>query len=318
MKNLLKKLGLTSVFCHYKYHLTAEHVVRETQQNKPPLPLAVGCFIDRNLFWATTRTYTNTNIIELKNIIQAEKKQLPPMEGRFFFSLVEFSSNEFTVTYFIIPESVMALIPEECRVVIPFYTYSQEVSEQPLTISHSQNYDYFNVINKLKWVSLIGLYSKLQKHDKKPEKLNNKKLLIAVTAMLGIVAVSLSAYFLVAINYYQDKKLQNEANVNLVLMQRQKYISQLEKTSGFINFLKINPNVLNKLSKIDIDTKGVFIERVRLVTTGMEIFGTSENSATSILEQIIQSDTVKEAKFSRAVTKDRNGLEAFTIEVTWK
>lgn len=318
MKSLLKKLGLTSVFCHYKYHLTAEQTIKETKLKKTRFPFLTGCFIDRNLFWATTRTYSNTNIIELKNIIQAEKKQLPPMEGRFFWSLISFTNDEFTVTYFVIPEPIVALIPDGCRVVLPFYTPFEEAAEQPLTLHHNQTSGYSECIEKLNWLNLIGLYIKSQKIESKVEKLSNKKLLVSLASIFAISAIAVSTYLLVAINYYQELKVQNDSGVNAVLGQRQEYSNQLELTSGFIDFLKANPNVLNKLSMVDIKSEGIFIERVKLLPKGVEIFGSSETSATTVLEQIMSSKSVQEAKFSRAVTKDRNGFELFTIEVTWK
>lgn len=318
MKSLLKKLGLASVFCHYKYRLTAEKKIEETKLIRPYFPLLTGCIVDRNLFWATTRTYKNTNIIELKNIIQAEKKQLPPMEGRFFWSLVSLASDGFTVSYFVIPEHVAALIPSECKVILPFYTPSEEAGEEPLILHHTPKENNSDFIKDLNWLNLIGLYLNPEKKKNKIEKLSNKKLMFALASIVGLSAVVVSAYLLVAINYYQELKVQNSEGVNSVLAQRQAYNNQLELTSGFIDFLKANPNVLNKLSMLDINPEGVFIERVKLLPKGVEIFGVSEASATTVLEQVIGSSSVQEAKFSRSVTKDRNGSEIFTIEVTWK
>ncbi|MBH0057966.1 hypothetical protein I6F65_13445 [Pseudoalteromonas sp. SWXJZ94C] len=319
MKNFLKKLGSPSAFCHFKYHLTTESVVSKTEKKKPKVTLATACLIDRNLFWATTRTYENTPITEIKNIIQAEKIQLPPMEGGFFWSIDKLSSNQFTISYFVVPESILDKIPEECRVVIPLYSASDDTEAQPLLITHAKpSFNYENQLSKINWLQVIGLFLSNKKADNKPEKLSNRKLLIAVGSIFSITAVLLSVYLMVAINHYQGIKTHNETAVNAVLSERQNRIKEIKLTSDFIKFLEDNPNVLNKLSLINIDAEGVFIERVKLITKGVEIFGTSENSATKVLEQIIKTESVKEAKFSRAVTKNKTGSESFTIEVTWK
>jgi len=319
MKNLLKKLGSPSAFCHYKYHLTTDKVVSQTEKNKPRITFATACTIDRNLFWATTRTYENTSIIEIKNIIQAEKIQLPPMEGGFFWSIEDLSSNQFTISYFVIPESILDMIPRECKVVIPLYSITEETKVQPLSIAHSEDQlNQTEELDKLNWLNLFGLFLTRKEEKAKQEKLNNRKLIILLCSLLGVTAISLSVYFTAAINYYQNQKTQNESPVNAVLSQRQERTKELKLTADLIEFLASNPNVLNKLSQISIEGEGVFLTRVNLIPKGVELVGTSSSSATKILEEIMDSESVKEAKFSRAVTKNKAGSEFFTIEVTWK
>ncbi|MEL0647375.1 hypothetical protein V6248_08060 [Pseudoalteromonas agarivorans] len=319
MKNLLKKLGSPSAFCHYKYHLTTDKVVSQTEKNKPRLTLATACTIDRNLFWATTRTYENTSITEIKNIIQAEKIQLPPMEGGFFWSIEALSSNQFTISYFVIPEFILDLVPQECRVIIPIYSIEEETNIQPLCIAHSgERLNQTDEFDKLNWLNLLGLFFTRKEKKVKQEKLNNRKLIILLCSLFGVTALSLSVYFTVAINHYQNQKIQNESPVNAVLSQRQVRTKELKLTADLIEFLDSNPNVLDKLSQIKIEGEGVFLTRVNLIPKGVELVGTSANSATKILEEIMDSEAVKEAKFSRAVTKNKAGSEFFTIEVTWK
>ncbi|MEL0633125.1 hypothetical protein V6237_10115 [Pseudoalteromonas carrageenovora] len=319
MKNLLKKLGSPSAFCHYKYHLTAERIVSQTKLSKPKLTLATACFLDRNLFWATTRTYENTPITELKNIIQAEKMQLPPMDGEFYWSIETLLSNQFTVSYFVVPKNVLSKVPSDCRLIVPLYSSSVQAEIQPLLIKHNvEKVDLLSHVNTLNWFNLLGLFGLNNNVAREPEKLSNRKLAIAIISLLSATAISLSVYLMLAKSYYTDKKLQNEAAVTKVLSGRQEKNQELTLASGLIEFLSTNPNVLDKLSQISIKDDEVFIERVKVIPTGVEMYGTTQGSATKILEQIISAESVKEAKFSRAVTKNKQGLESFTIEVTWK
>ncbi|MCW1718712.1 hypothetical protein OIZ54_08090 [Pseudoalteromonas sp. A3] len=319
MKKVLKKLGSPSAFCHYKYHLTAECIVEQTKLSKPRLSLVTGCLLDRNLFWATTRTYENTSITELKSIIQAEKMQLPPMEGKFYWSIEALSNNQFTISYFVVPQNVLDKVPSECRLIVPLYSSAGEAQVQPLLIKHNvEKVDFSSHANALSWLNLSGLFGLNNQAFSKPEKLSNRKLLIAIISLLSATAIFLSAYLMLATSYYTGKKLQNEAAVTEVLSGRQATNQELTLASGLIEFLATNPNVLDKLSQVSLKDDDVFIERVKLIPTGVELFGTTQGSATKILEQIINAESIKEAKFSRAVTKNKQGLETFTIEVTWK
>ncbi|CAM2780041.1 hypothetical protein PAT01_31270 [Pseudoalteromonas atlantica] len=319
MNNLLKKLGSPSAFCHYKYHLTAECIVSQTILSKPKLRLMTACFLDRNLFWATTRTYENTSITELKSIIQAEKLQLPPMDGDFYWSIEALQSNQFTVSYFVVPKDVLSKVPSDCQLIVPLYSDTAETEAQPLLIKHNvEKVDLSGHVSRLSWLSVLGLFGLNNRAVSKFEKLSNRNLIIAIISLLSATAILMSAYLILATNYYADKKLQNEAAVTKVLSGRQETNQELTLASGLIEFLATNPNVLDKLSQIKLEDDNVFIERVKVIPTGVELFGTTENSATKILEQIISAESVKEAKFSRAVTKNKQGLETFTIEVTWK
>ena len=319
MKKVLKRLGSPSAFSHYKYHLTAECIVEQTKLSKPRLSLVTGCLLDRNLFWATTRTYENTSITELKSIVQAEKMQLPPMEGKFYWSIEALRNNQFTISYFVVPQNVLDKIPSECRLIAPLYSSAAEAQVQPLLIKQNVGkVDFASHIDRLNWLNLSGLFGVNNQVFSKPEKLSNRKLLIAITSLLSATAILLSAYLILATSYYVDKKSKNEAAVTEVLSGRQATNKELTLATGLIEFLATNPNVLDKLSQIKLQDDDVFIERVKVIPTGVELFGTTENSATKILEQIISAESVKEAKFSRAVTKNKQGLETFTIEVTWK
>lgn len=316
MKTLLKKLSLTSLFCHYKYHLTSEMILEETQYEKPNIKLVSACYLDRNLFWSTSRLYENINLLELRNIIQAEKVQLPPMEGDFFWRIDELHTKRVKVTYFVVPSKVMSAVPNECKFIIPLCEQVNNPDEAPLTIYHKSQVIEDERFMTLNWLEIYGFFIKRKGFQRK-EKLSNRKLAISTILLLVTTSITLSLYSVLAINYYQNAKIENEPSVNSVLAKRQKYTKNTKLFSDFITFLDENPNVLLKLSQLEIDPSGIFIERIRLITNGVQISGTTKNSATLLLEQIIKSKPVKEAKFSRAVTKNHHNAEVFFIEVSW-
>lgn len=318
MKPFLQKLRLTSLLCHYKYHLTADLKVIRTAQSKSINMLASVCFLDRDLFWATTRSYADTTIFDLKNIIKAEEKQLPPMKGHFLWSIKEITSSSIAVDYFVIPEHVMDKVPKECKFVMPLFQPDSATLESPLSMNHQSEVDCLKHVKNISWINLIGLSVKLNTAQKSTERLSNKNLLISLLGISCFIAVMLSGYMFLSIQYYQSLKTENRDQVNAVLSLKQKYAENQEQVVGFVDFLKASPNVLNKLSQLKLSTEGVFFENLKLINSGFRISGTTKKSATKLLEEILQSELVKEAKFTRAVTKNRLGEEVFAIDVVWK
>lgn len=317
MKHLFKKLFLASSLCHFKYRLATDLElvkIKETGTIKKP---ASACLIDRTLFWAASRTYDGATLFDLKNIIAAEKSQFP-MKGECVWSIKKISTKSIQVDYFVIPDNVLQKIPKECNFLVPIYEQGADEQNPPLSINKKIVLAHTDFIKSLSWINLFGLNFNKKRQVKQAEKLKTKTLLVSIASITTLVCVLLSGYMVWSINSYQNMKAENSEQVNAVLALKKKLSSGQEQTVGLINFLKKNPNVLNKFSTLDINPEGLFIENINLINTGFRLRGSVEGSATQLLQRLTQSPLIKEAKFSRPVTKTKQGQEVFTIEVVWK
>ncbi|NHH89258.1 hypothetical protein [Pseudoalteromonas sp. MB47] len=318
MKRLLQKLRLTSSLCHYKYHLTADLEVKKTANKKSANMLLTACFLDRDLFWATTRTYNNTNLLQLNAIIKAEKLQLPPMEGHFGWSIQQLNNNSIEVSYFVIPDHVMNNVPRDCKLIMPLFDKDEERNLYPLSINHNKKPSQLKAIEDISWINLPGLFLNRSEASDKVEKLKSKHLVIALLGILGLTGAALSAYLMVATNYYESVKHEHRESVNQVLALKQEFNNKQQQTTGLVKFLTENPNVLDIFSRLDISSEDMFIDRVNIINTGFRMSGSTSKSATTLLQQLVQSPSIKEAKFTRPVTKNSLDEEVFSIEVVWK
>ncbi|WP_286259830.1 hypothetical protein [Pseudoalteromonas apostichopi] len=318
MKRLLQKLRLTSSLCHYKYHLTADLEVKNTAYTKSANMLLTACFLDRDLFWATTRTYNNTNLLQLNAIIKAEKLQLPPMEGHFSWSIQRVTKNSIEVSYFVVPEHVMDKVPRECKLIMPLFDREKEQSLYPLSIQHNQQPSKLKAIEDIQWINLPGLFINKTKASGKIEKLKTRHLIISLISFIALTGVALSAYLLLATSYYESVKQEHRESVNQVLALKQEFNNKQQQTTELVKFLNENPNVLDVFSRLGISSNDIFIERLNIINTGFRISGSTSDSATKLLEHLIKSSSVDEAKFTRPVTKNSLDEEVFSIEVVWK
>ncbi|WP_065979549.1 hypothetical protein [Pseudoalteromonas lipolytica] len=310
--------SLSSLFFHFEYYLKGDHTLETLPVNKPFLKLASVCLLDRSLFWKASRHYSNTSLLQLKNIIRAEKKQLPPMEGEFFWSLKQVTANSLSVDYFVVPLEVMSQIPKQVKMILPLQENEEE--QLPLTLDQAKlnHASPTSQLDELNWFNLLGLFVKKQAKQKVKERLSTRNLLISLFAFSLVLAVMISGYFAVALKHFEDKKVNNVEAVNKVINQRQALNNEFKEFSDINEFLIKNPNVLSKLSLLGIDSEGILFERIKVTTQGVELYGNSESSATNLLQQIIASPSVKEAKFSRPVVKNNKGYDVFTIEVVWR
>ena len=318
MKRLLQKLRLTSSLCHYKYHLTADLEVKNTAYTKSANMLLTACFLDRDLFWATTRTYNNTNLLQLNAIIKAEKLQLPPMEGHFSWSIQRITNNSIKVSYFVIPDHVMNKVPRDCKLIMPLFNREEEQNLYPLSIQHNKKPSELKAIEEIQWINLPGLFINKKNVSEKVERLKTRHLIISLLSFLVITGVALSAYLLLATSYYESVKEDHKESVNEVVALKQEFNNKQQQTTELVKFLNENPNVLDVFSRLDISSNDMFIDRLNIINTGFRMSGSTSNSATKLLEQLIKSPSVKEAKFTRPVTKNSLNEEVFSIEVVWK
>jgi len=318
MKRLLQKLRLTSSLCHYKYHLTADLEVKNTAYKKSASMLLTACFLDRDLFWATTRTYNNTNLLQLNAIIKAEKLQLPPMEGHFSWSIQRVTNNSIEISYFVVPEHVMNKVPRDCKLILPLFDRVEEQSLYPLSIQHNNKPSKLKAIEDIQWINLPGLFIDKKNASGKVEKLKTRQLIISLVSILSLTGVALSAYLVLATSYYESVKEDHRESVNQVLALKQEFNNKQQQTTELVKFLNENPNVLDVFSRLGISSNDIFIERLNIINTGFRMSGSSSSSATKLLEQLIQSPSVDEAKFTRPVTKNSLDEEVFSIEVVLK
>ncbi|WP_448563810.1 hypothetical protein [Thalassotalea ganghwensis] len=315
MNNYFNKLFRIANYFSISHYFTKEDglvAIGERSKNK----MANICLVKRNCYWHTKKDYSNINLIELPKLIQAEIKNVAPFEGEIFWQIEQLTLQSAIVHYYVVPKKLIEGIRPYCQFIFPesnsdeslLSLLNEEVSTKYLNTKES--------IGNNSVFSLSGLFIKKAKDEKiVVQKLTNKMLfLLSSVSILSFVLLS-SVYLSVMQSYYQDATLANQSAVESALKVQREVKARYQSKQDFDTFIADNPNVLSLFSSLDLSGFTYELNRVHLHPKGVKITGTTSQSATDILAHLIQESVVKEAKFSRPVSKDRSGSEVFVIEV---
>jgi len=318
MKSSLKQLWSARTFIDNRYILDADRNLVESNTNKPLLCIGQACALSRDLFWATSKNYPRSAVNELVNILKAEKATLPPMEGAFLWRFSQWTSKEFTIDYFVVPTQTLELIPQDVKFLIPHYP-SEQGATALLDLTHSDTQEQIAAaFSEYKLHDVIGLtYDAAGEKGKAAQRLSTKSLIISCAAAIALTLASVTGYLQWSLQSLEQQQVANQVKIDEVLSKRNDFERKVTSYSELGEFLKKSPNVLAKLSHLNLEGEDVILERVVVSTNGVQVSGSTKSSATNLLQQVIASEQVKEAKFSRPVVKQNSGVESFTIEVYW-
>ncbi|QBG35300.1 hypothetical protein [Litorilituus sediminis] len=315
MNNYFNKLFSINNYFSISHHFTEENGFVAIDKSKHK-KFANICLVNRSCYWHAKKDYSNINLIELPKLIKAEIKQIAPFEGDIFWQIERLTIQGAIVHYYVIPNQIIDSIRPKCQFIFP-----ESNGSNSLLLSLNEGVSSESVISAeqlgMKNIfSLCGLFIKKARDEKViVQKLTNKMLfLLASISIVSFVLLS-SVYLSLYQSYYQDATLANKSAVENALKVQREVKARYQSKKDFDEFIADNPNVLSLFSSLDLSGYTYEINKVHLHPKGVKITGTTSQSATDILARLIQESVVKEAKFSRPVSKNRAGDEVFVIEV---
>ncbi|AUJ68881.1 MULTISPECIES: hypothetical protein [unclassified Pseudoalteromonas] len=318
MHENLKKLGSVNALLWLKYTINAAGELESTERKKPSFALGTACVVARQQLWVIERTYALKLLPELKNLINAEKATKLPLKGEVFWQFRLLSdAKKFKLTFFVLPSAAKEQIPDDCLYIIPEHDRVEDESPFALLSTEgSTQTELLKTADTLSYTDLFSLRTKTQV-SKATQKMSNKTLGIALSALAGAALLSTSLYTEYKLSTLQALKLANEPVVDEALLKRKTLDGRGAQIEGLTVFFAENPNVLNKLALIDTGDIEVMYDQVVIIPTGAQLRGRTAN-ATALLQKYSEAEHVSEAKFTRALIKHNSGKEIFSIQVDWK
>jgi len=322
MKKYFSRLFCADTYFNISYVFSIEKGLSPLTNIKEKRKSTHVCLLERGSYWQAERQYKNINIIDLPKLIKAEVATISPFPGRVFWKIKSFSSTQVSIIYVAVPIAYVELIAEKCNFLYPLSLDNPTLSDTSDLVFGlgGDNYsvtDYAQDIVDIKnknLFTLAGFYLfKNKAEDSKVQRLSLKKLiLISITSVTFFVVIS-SAYLGFNLNYLKDAALNNRTVVEQALKTQRELKIKFESKQELDQFFKDNRNVFAILSQLSFKDEKYTIDRVHLHPKGFEISGTSETSATNLLTLLLKEPSISEAKFSRSVSKNRNGDDVFVI-----
>lgn len=290
--------------------------------------IATVCLLERDVYWQAERHYHNITLLDLPKIMKAELRYIAPFSGHVFWQIKQLTTSKATVIYFALPEEYMALISEKCQFIYPLndgVSSELPIIEQRLNcksvnadVARANLDNQVEVVAQKSILNLVGFRVPVpQNKVLVSQRLSFKKLAaICVSSVLAFIILSF-AYLSLSLNYYENKVADNAVAVEKALKSQRELRKKSQSKQEFDAFAQENPNVLAILSDMSFDDEKYTIQRIYLHPKGVMITGTSESSATNLLTLLVKHPAVREAKFARALAKNRAGEEMFVIEVVF-
>ncbi|WP_076416922.1 hypothetical protein [Colwellia sp. UCD-KL20] len=289
------------------------------------------CLLERDSYWLAERRYNNINIIDLPKLIKAEIATIAPFPGRVFWSVKKLNSSQAIVVYIVVPIKYIEEIIGKCHFVYPKDYNFSSLSSNAQNLDPSSNLaldlpivqveantSFTEDFKKTNIFNLAGFY--LFKNKDKintKQKVSFKQLALIICASVTLFTVVSSVYLSFNLSYVESQIAENSSAVEQALKTQSELKVKFESKKEFEAFSKENKNVLAIFSHLNFKDEKYRIERLELHPKGFKITGTSETSATNLLSILLNSPGISEAKFDRAVSKNRSGEDVFVIEVTF-
>jgi len=321
MKNIFKNLFSTKNFFSINYLYDAKEGLVKTDDSLKKQKIAQVCMVSRKDYWHAERSY-KANLIDLPKIIMAEIKTIAPFEGRVFWQIKKLSTTESIINYAVIPQAYIDLISEQCQFIYPLNLDrkiltlgSENTSVSEGSIDKKTNE---NLVGEQSIWQLLGFFIvKKSGAIKQQQKLPTKYLVLSMLAVVALFTFASSAYLNFTQSHYEQAIFANKQAVEHALIVQREVKSQYQSKLEFEQFTTDNKNVLAILGSFNFDELDYVITQVHLHPKGVKLTGSSVTSATDLLTAIVNNVHVKEAKFSRPVTKNRQLEDDFTIEVVF-
>lgn len=326
MKNYFNRLFCINTYFRVHYAFSSQNGLYCLTDTKEKRSIANICLLERDAYWQAERHYNNINIIDLPKLIKAEVAIIAPFPGRVFWNIKKLSTNQALVVYIVVPIEHIEAIADKCHFVYPRDFNSPSLSyastkdldinlhfgsaSQPISACTIEN------INKKNIFSLAGFYlTKSTNETFKAQRLSLKQLILVGCASIMVFALISSAYLSFNLGYVEDKLASNRGAVEKALKIQRELKVKFESKKDFEQFSQENKNVLAIFSHVNFKNEKYRIDRVHLHPKGFKITGTSETSATNLLTILLNYPGISEAKFERAISKNRAGEDVFVIEV---
>ena len=321
MKKYINRLCRIKNYISVSYGFSRQDGLHRLDSFNNKKKLGSLCVLQRDCFWQAKRDYDNINIIDLPNLIKAEAASISPFLSHVFWQITKINTNHASVTYFAVPIEYIEEINQKCRFIYPLTTSTLPPIDK-IDINSAFAESTIGLSNEVEKANEINLFNLVGFHVTKPkdQKINQQYLPFKKLGMLCSASVLLfillsSAYLVLSLDYYEDKVVENKDAVERALKTQRELKAKYKSKQDFDTFSKDNRNVLAILSHLSFKNEKYSIQRIYLHPKGVEITGVSESSATNLLTLLVEHPAVSEAKFSRAVSKNRSGEDVFVIEV---
>ncbi|GAA0815201.1 hypothetical protein GCM10009111_13160 [Colwellia asteriadis] len=324
-KYFSRLLSINSIFS-IDYTFNAKEGLSSLTNKEKKRSFATVCLLERDVYWRAERQYSNVTLFDLPKIIKAELRSIAPFSGHVFWRVKQLSTSQITVVYFALPTEYIDKIRTRCQFIYPLGEDFQEESQTEQQVNLHENItdtvtpvkSEIERISQKNIVNLVGFYlPKLKNETLSMQRLSFKKL--ATLCAFGVAAFTVisSAYLHFSLGYYKSEVAGNAVTVENALKTQRELRAKAQSKLDFDTFGQENPNVLAILSSLSFNEEKYFIQRIHLHPKGVKITGTAETSATNLLTLLLNHPAVSEAKFARALAKNRAGEEVFVIEVVF-
>ena len=322
MKNYFSRLFCIENYLSINYAFKVKDGLCRLSRLKNKRTLGAVCLLERDSYWQAERHYNNINIFDLPKLMKAEAATIAPFAGSVFWKINKINSTQATIVYFAVPAEYIEAINKECQFVYPLGIKESfpenELNFTSLEItSHELDNSAIDVSAKNVF-NLAGFYvAKPKSEAHNQQRLSLKQLSLISSACIVLFTLLSSVYLSLNLSYYESKVIDNNIAVEQALKSQRELKTKYKSKQDFDTFAQNNSNVLALLSDFSFKDEKYSIQRIHLHSKGVKITGTSETSATNLLAILLKQPTVSEAKFSRAVSKNRSGEDVFVIEVVF-